>query len=232
MVVTHLFQVLGFVAMEPPVSLDAASRRREGRRSSSRSAPLDPARVVRASTRLPRGGRRGARLETETFVALEVFVDDSLGGRAVLPAHRQVACGEAAAPSPSSSASRLARSSLEPRSPTRRTLLTSTSASRARSPPASSPAPGATMGSATRASSSATRVVRTSKQTGGLRAAGPRRHARRPDAVHPAPTDRAALGGREPALRERAAAQATSRLVGAGGRTTVAPRPWHVPTTP
>ncbi|MFB6806946.1 glucose-6-phosphate dehydrogenase [Streptomyces sp. NPDC056387] len=77
MVVTHLFQLLGFVAMEPPVSLEAQSLRDEQVKVFRSMRPLDPAHVVR-------GQYIGYRAEpgvdpasdTETFVALRVDVDN------------------------------------------------------------------------------------------------------------------------------------------------------------
>jgi len=48
MVVTHLFQVLGFVAMEPPVSLDPKPLGREREKVFDSMPPLTPADAVRA----------------------------------------------------------------------------------------------------------------------------------------------------------------------------------------
>ncbi len=77
MVVTHLFQVLGFVAMEPPTSLDAKALRVEKNKVFEAIKPLDPARVVRGQYE---GYRRepgvSHRSSTETFVALEVQIDN------------------------------------------------------------------------------------------------------------------------------------------------------------
>ncbi len=47
MIVTHLFQVLGFVAMEPPTSLDASALVQEKVKVFEAMRPIDPARVVR-----------------------------------------------------------------------------------------------------------------------------------------------------------------------------------------
>ncbi|MBM9463734.1 glucose-6-phosphate dehydrogenase [Aeromicrobium sp. YIM 150415] len=77
MIVTHLSQVLGFVAMEPPVHLDALSLRNEKAKVFAAMKPLDPERVVF-------GQYEGYRDEddvdpqsqVETFVAVEVFVDN------------------------------------------------------------------------------------------------------------------------------------------------------------
>jgi glucose-6-phosphate 1-dehydrogenase len=77
MVVTHLFQVLGFVAMEPPVSLDPKPLGVEREKVFEAMPPLRPEDVVR-------GQYRGYRDEdgvaadsgTETFVAVRAFVDN------------------------------------------------------------------------------------------------------------------------------------------------------------
>ena len=77
MVVTHLFQVLGFVAMEPPTSLEPMSLRTEKNKVFEAMKPLKPAEVVRGQYEGYRdepGVARDSR--TETFVAVEVQVDN------------------------------------------------------------------------------------------------------------------------------------------------------------
>ncbi|MGE5527079.1 MAG: glucose-6-phosphate dehydrogenase [Methanosarcina sp.] len=77
MIVTHLFQVLGFVAMEPPVSLDPKPLGVEREKVFEAMPPLRPENVVR-------GQYAGYRDEdgvaadsgTETFVAVKAFVDN------------------------------------------------------------------------------------------------------------------------------------------------------------
>ncbi|MET0557674.1 MAG: glucose-6-phosphate dehydrogenase, partial [Solirubrobacterales bacterium] len=77
MIVTHLFQVLGFVAMEPPPSLDAKPLGLE------REKVFDSMPALRAEN-VVRGQYLGYRDEegvapdsdTETFVALKCFVDN------------------------------------------------------------------------------------------------------------------------------------------------------------
>ncbi|MBV9093844.1 MAG: glucose-6-phosphate dehydrogenase [Streptosporangiaceae bacterium] len=77
MVVTHLFQVLGFVAMEPPVSLSARHLRAEKYKVYEALRPLDVRHAVR-------GQYKGYRSEpgvpadsgTETMVALRAEVDN------------------------------------------------------------------------------------------------------------------------------------------------------------
>ena len=77
MVVTHLFQVLGFVAMEPPVSLEAKPLGIEREKVFDSMSPLAPADVVRGQY----AGYRdedgvAADSQTETFVAVRAFVDN------------------------------------------------------------------------------------------------------------------------------------------------------------
>lgn len=77
MIVTHLFQLLGFVAMEPPTSLTARVLRDEKEKVFQSLRPIDPAHVVR-------GQYTGYRDEpgvdphsdTETFAALRVELDN------------------------------------------------------------------------------------------------------------------------------------------------------------
>ncbi|MFC5803412.1 glucose-6-phosphate dehydrogenase [Streptomyces formicae] len=77
MIVTHLFQLLGFVAMEPPTTLAAQPLRDEKEKVFQSMRRLDPAHVVR-------GQYEGYRDEpgvdphsdTETFVALRVELDN------------------------------------------------------------------------------------------------------------------------------------------------------------
>ena len=77
MIVTHLFQVLGFVAMEPPTSLEPKALGLEREKVFESMPPLRPENVVR-------GQYEGYREEpgvdpasdTETFIALKAFVDN------------------------------------------------------------------------------------------------------------------------------------------------------------
>jgi glucose-6-phosphate 1-dehydrogenase len=77
MLVTHLFQVLGFVAMEPPTSLEARVLVAEKTKVFDSMPPLDPKNVVRGQYegyREEEGVAPGSR--TETFVAVRAFVDN------------------------------------------------------------------------------------------------------------------------------------------------------------
>ena len=77
MVVTHLFQVLGFIAMEPPTSLSQKAVRDETSKVFDSMKPIDPQRVVRGQYDgyLKEEGVDPAS-QTETFVALEVEIDN------------------------------------------------------------------------------------------------------------------------------------------------------------
>jgi len=77
MIVTHLFQLLGFVAMEPPTSLEAKSLGVEREKVFDSMPPLVPEDVVRGQY----AGYRdedgvAADSDTETFVAIKAFVDN------------------------------------------------------------------------------------------------------------------------------------------------------------
>ncbi|MDI9888644.1 glucose-6-phosphate dehydrogenase [Streptomyces sp. HNM0645] len=77
MIVTHLFQLLGFVAMEPPTALAAKPLRDEKEKVFQSMRSLDPAHVVRGQYE---GYREepgvDPRSDTETFVALRVELDN------------------------------------------------------------------------------------------------------------------------------------------------------------
>jgi glucose-6-phosphate 1-dehydrogenase len=77
MIVTHLFQALGFVAMEPPEALDAQALAGEKVKVFDAMEPLDPARVVRGQYEgyLEEEGV-APDSQTETFVALEATIDN------------------------------------------------------------------------------------------------------------------------------------------------------------
>jgi glucose-6-phosphate 1-dehydrogenase len=77
MIVTHLFQVLGFVAMEPPVSLGAKALGIEREKVFESMPPLRPGDVVRGQYEGYRDEDGVAEdSDTETFVAVEAFVDN------------------------------------------------------------------------------------------------------------------------------------------------------------
>jgi glucose-6-phosphate 1-dehydrogenase len=77
MIVTHLFQVLGFVAMEPPTSLDPKALGLEREKVFESMPPLLPENVIRGQYdgyRDEDGVDPGS--DTETFVAIKAFVDN------------------------------------------------------------------------------------------------------------------------------------------------------------
>jgi len=77
MVVTHLFQILGFMAMEPPTALEPGPINEEKNKVFRGMLPIDPAHVVR-------GQYTGYRSEdgvdpesdTETFIAMKCAIDN------------------------------------------------------------------------------------------------------------------------------------------------------------
>ena len=77
MVVTHLFQILGFMAMEPPTSLEPKPISEEKNKVFRSMLPIDPRNVVRgqyAGYRLEEGV--DPESETETFIALQCAIDN------------------------------------------------------------------------------------------------------------------------------------------------------------
>jgi glucose-6-phosphate 1-dehydrogenase len=77
MIVTHLFQVLGFVAMEPPPSLDARHMRAEKDKVFDSLRPVSPEHVLRGQYQ---GYRDEAGVapgsDTETLAAVRVEIDN------------------------------------------------------------------------------------------------------------------------------------------------------------
>ncbi|MEJ8849473.1 glucose-6-phosphate dehydrogenase [Variovorax rhizosphaerae] len=77
MVVTHLFQILGFMAMEPPTALDPAPISEEKNKVFRSMEPIQPHDVVRGQY----SGYRGEEgvdpdSDTETFIALKCHIDN------------------------------------------------------------------------------------------------------------------------------------------------------------
>ena len=78
MVVSHLFQVLGFLAMEQPTSLEARPLRDEVHKVFETIRPIDPANVVRGQYEGYRDEAGVAKdSQTETFVALRAEVENT-----------------------------------------------------------------------------------------------------------------------------------------------------------
>jgi glucose-6-phosphate 1-dehydrogenase len=77
MVVTHLLQVLAFVAIEPPTALEPRAISEEKNKVFRSLLPIDPAQVVRGQYdgyRTERGVPRHS--DTETFIALKCEIDN------------------------------------------------------------------------------------------------------------------------------------------------------------
>jgi glucose-6-phosphate 1-dehydrogenase len=77
MVVTHLFQILGFMAMEPPTALEPMSISEEKNKVFRSMLPIDPKDVVRGQY----GGYRDEEgvdpeSDTETFIAVKCSIDN------------------------------------------------------------------------------------------------------------------------------------------------------------
>jgi glucose-6-phosphate 1-dehydrogenase len=77
MVVTHLFQILAFMAMEPPTALEPQPISEEKNKVFRSMLPINPGDVVRGQY----NGYRSepgvdAESETETFIALKCFIDN------------------------------------------------------------------------------------------------------------------------------------------------------------
>ena len=91
MVVTHLFQILAFVAMEAPTSLEPKPIGEEKSKVFRSLLPITPADVVRGQyARLSRGGGRQSGLGNRNLHRAQMLHRQlALGGRAVLSAHRQ-----------------------------------------------------------------------------------------------------------------------------------------------
>ena len=77
MVVTHLFQVLAFMAMEPPTALEPRAISEEKNKVFRSLRPIEPTQVVRGQYLGYLGERGvGSHSETETFVALRCEIDN------------------------------------------------------------------------------------------------------------------------------------------------------------
>jgi glucose-6-phosphate 1-dehydrogenase len=77
MVVTHLFQILAFMAMEPPTSLEPAPISEEKNKVFRSMLPIQPADVVRGQYIGYRSEEGvAAESETETFIALKCSIDN------------------------------------------------------------------------------------------------------------------------------------------------------------
>ena len=145
MIVTHLFQVLGFVAMEPPTALTPKVLMAERAKVFDSMRDLDAERRrPRSVPRLPRrGGRRAGLRHRDLRRGSRLRRQLALGGRPVLPADRQAPRPER--PSADDRVQRAAAAHVPARLPSRggvvRLRPSDLRARRSRpaSPPASSP---------------------------------------------------------------------------------------------
>jgi glucose-6-phosphate 1-dehydrogenase len=77
MVVTHLFQILAFMAMEPPTALEPAPISEEKNKVFRSMLPVHPSDVVRGQyTGYRHEDGVDPESETETFIALKCFIDN------------------------------------------------------------------------------------------------------------------------------------------------------------
>ncbi|MGE0797778.1 MAG: glucose-6-phosphate dehydrogenase [Lautropia sp.] len=77
MVVTHLFQILAFTAMEPPTALDPKSIGEEKNKVFRSMLPILPGNVVRGQyTGYRQENGVDPESDTETFIALKCFIDN------------------------------------------------------------------------------------------------------------------------------------------------------------
>jgi glucose-6-phosphate 1-dehydrogenase len=77
MVVTHLFQILGFMAMEPPTSLEPAPISEEKNKVFRSMLPIEPGDVVRGQYTGYRNEEGiNPESDTETFIALKCSIDN------------------------------------------------------------------------------------------------------------------------------------------------------------
>jgi len=77
MVVTHLFQILAFTAMEPPTALEPSSISEEKNKVFRSMLPIEPTDVVRAQYNGYRAEEGvDPESETETFIALKCSIDN------------------------------------------------------------------------------------------------------------------------------------------------------------
>ena len=223
MVVTHLFQVMGFVAMEPPVSLSAKHLRDEKEKVYEALKPIDVRHVVR-------GQYQGYRSEpgvpadsdTETMVALRAEVENwrwhgvpfyLRSGKSMGASRQVVTLGfqrAAAAHVPRAPARHPYRPAERDRHRLRRPRLDHHRVPGQGAGPRAEPGP-------LRDGVQLQGLVRQRQRARGLRAAHPARHDRRPVAVHRVRRDRAAVGDLHAAAGQPAAGRALrTRVVGPG----------------
>ena len=237
MVVTHLFQVLAFVAMEPPTALEPRAITEEKNKVFRSLKPLDPRRSCAASTRAtaPRTASPPTR-DTETFVALRCEIDNwrwsgvpfyLRTGKRMAESARIISISYHEPPHGMFPAGSGSASSGPTTSPS-----TSTSPRGCRSPStASGPGPGMRLDKLSMQFSLARDRPRR-RRAGGLRAPDPRRDDRRPHALHDRRGDRAAVGDLRPrcsSTRRRSARTRPARGGPEAMQALIAPHTWRLP---
>ncbi len=234
MLVTHLLQVLGFVAMEPPTSFEAKALVDETVKVFEAMTPLRPEDVVRGQYR---GYRETPGVapdsETETFVAARVFVDNwrwagvpfyLRTGKLLAERRRTVTIAFRDPP-------RRMFGDVAPHGPSELVFELGEPGSISSSFLAKMPGPDMRLGPA-RLSFRYEDSFQTSEPARGVRAADPRRDARRPDALHARGRCRAALGGRGARCstrRRRSSATTPGSWGPAAAERLSRPARWHLP---
>ncbi len=223
MVVTHLFQILGFMAMEPPTELAPGPISEEKNKVFRSLLPIDPHNVVRGQFI---GYRKEEGVDpesdTETFIALKCFIDNWrwAGVPFFLRTGKRMAEGQRII----SIAFREPPKSMFPsdsgigsQGPDHLTFDLADQSKVSLSFYGKKPGPG----HATRQAEPAIRDARNRhrrRRARGLRAAHPRRHARRSHALLHGGRHRAAMGSLDAPPREAAAGQSLrAGLLGAAG---------------
>ena len=237
MVVTHLFQILAFMAMEPPTSLEPAPISEEKNKVFRSMLPIDPSDVVR-------GQYTGYRSEdgvdpesdTETFIALKCSIDNWrwAGVPFFLRTGKRLAEGQRII----SIAFREPPKSMFPpgsgvgaQGPDHLTFDLADAVEDVAVVLRQAARPG----HAARQAEPAVRHARhraDRRRARGLRAPDPRRDARRPHAVHHRRGHRAAVGGVDAAARGAAAGSALSARRSWGPKSIhqlIAPHAWRLP---
>ncbi len=222
MVVTHLMQILAFVAMEPPTALEPRAITEEKNKVFRSLKPLDPAWVVR-------GQYEGYRAEpgvapdsdTETFVALRCEVDSwrwsgvpfyLRTGKRMAESARIISISYHEPPAGMFPAG----SGVGEYGPDHLTFDLDESSRLSLSFYGKRPGPGMRLDKMSM-QFSLEGDGRRRRRAGGLRAPDPRRDGRRPHALHDSRGDRAAVGDIGTAARQSvAAARVRARVLGAG----------------
>ena len=219
MVVTHLFQVLAFMAMEPPTALEPRAISEEKNKVFRSMSPIEPAHVVRGQYNgyLDEPGV-SPHSDTETFVALRCEIDNWRW--AGVPFYLRTGKRMAEGARIISIAFREPPKSMFPtgsgvgaHGPDHLTFDLADASKLSLSFYGKRPGPGMKLDKQSLQFSLHETAAR--RRARGLRTADPRRHERRPHAVHHRRGHRAAVGAVHPAAGEPATGAALrARVVG------------------